>query len=587
MLYGTLRLTTPDGQVREYPLDSDDAILGRATGNRIVVDHVSVSRRHAMLTIEDGQLSLEDLHSATGTYLNGLQIEAGARHPVASGSSVRFGDVHGTWVAAFVPAPPVAAFVPPPPPPPPAPEPIIDDTPPVASQPLDDFVVDTSPAPPPPPPPSTPPVRLNVPVAPAAPQAPQAPRATPRSAPQAPGDASQFIGTSLASPNAPVAAGQSTSAIIAIHNRGSVVDEISIRVLDLPEGWARVTRPQLTLLPGARDEVNIVIQAPKEAGSRAGEHGFSVAVGSREHRVEVRSVGKFNVLPFEGMTVELKPVRSKKAFRVEVANEGNTNLSVDLEGHDDESLLTYAFSPAQVNIEPGGSATVPLTVAPANRRLFGKSEVKPFAVDARSGSNQLNARAQGQLLNRPPLEPWKWPFMLIALVAVLGVGAWQYRAHCGGGWPVCGAADTAPARPDPTPTATASATASRTGTATASATATATATTATATTPPPAGLRKGGTVEVINSAPNPPTNTNCLAVRSSPARLPGDPNIVIRGGQPVRLCNGVKVQIIDGPTNDGVFLWWIIKDPSATESAPLWAAEKKTDGSEVYLKPAD
>ncbi len=579
MLYGTLRITTPDGQVREHPIDTEDAVLGRATGNQVVIDHVSVSRRHALLVIEGNELYVEDLSSATGTYIGGVQLEPHARRLLPAGGAVRWGDVEGVWQSAVTPAaawsatPSAGAGAVGPLPDPAAavgPDPALPSDGLAPTAPGGGFSNPEA---------TTPPPVIGA-------VAFGGPRANPLSSPQRASDPSQFIATSIASPPAPVAAGAATSAILSVHNRGSVVDEISITVVDLPAGWARVTRPQLSMLPGARDEINIALQPPKGPEATAGEHSFSVAVNSREHRVEVRSVGKFSILPFEGMTLELKTVRSSKNFKVEVANQGNTPINLTLAGIDDESALDYTFSPEALTVEPGQTAQVGLQVKPKKRKLFGKAEVKAFSVEGRSKTNQLRAAAQGQLKSKPPLQAWKLPVLLLLALGLLGLGGWQYRARCEGGWPVCGATKAAPASPTPQP---ATATASPTAPSTAAPTATRTAAPATTTAVPTTGVLKlhaGGHAEVINSAPVP--LTNCLAVRTSPSKLAGDPNIVLRGGQPLRLCNGAKVTIVDGPTNDGAFYWWIIKDDGWTAADGVtWAAEGKTDGSEIYLKPID
>lgn len=43
--------------------------IGRARENDVVIDNRTVSRSHATLEIEDGQIVLKDLGSASGTYV--------------------------------------------------------------------------------------------------------------------------------------------------------------------------------------------------------------------------------------------------------------------------------------------------------------------------------------------------------------------------------------------------------------------------------------------------------------------------------------------------------------------------------------
>ena len=59
---------------REIALHEGENILGRTPEAALWVDHGSVSRRHARLTVHDGQACLEDLGSRHGTFVDGARI---------------------------------------------------------------------------------------------------------------------------------------------------------------------------------------------------------------------------------------------------------------------------------------------------------------------------------------------------------------------------------------------------------------------------------------------------------------------------------------------------------------------------------
>lgn len=70
-----LQLTTLVQGVREMRGLSDGTyIIGRGNACRIRLPFPDVSERHAIITVRDGQATLEDLHSANGTYINGEEI---------------------------------------------------------------------------------------------------------------------------------------------------------------------------------------------------------------------------------------------------------------------------------------------------------------------------------------------------------------------------------------------------------------------------------------------------------------------------------------------------------------------------------
>src|SRR5213594_4026489 len=63
--------------------------LGRALTADVVIDEPSLSRLHARLTVDDGgRLTVEDLGSTNGIFVNGEPQQAG---PVCAGDHVRFG----------------------------------------------------------------------------------------------------------------------------------------------------------------------------------------------------------------------------------------------------------------------------------------------------------------------------------------------------------------------------------------------------------------------------------------------------------------------------------------------------------------
>jgi predicted component of type VI protein secretion system len=113
---------------REVPA-TPDAVIGRE-GTDIVLQDPEVSRRHAAIRVQGDGVSIEDLGSTNGTFVNDERIE-GTR-PLRDGDTVRFGNtvwvlrapaVSGATTVGQVAAPQVTAARPVPaaPPAPPAP----------------------------------------------------------------------------------------------------------------------------------------------------------------------------------------------------------------------------------------------------------------------------------------------------------------------------------------------------------------------------------------------------------------------------------------------------------------------------------
>jgi DNA-binding winged helix-turn-helix (wHTH) protein len=64
---------------QEFVLNSAETPLGRDPATGVYVDHPSVSRRHARISIESDGVVLQDLGSRNGTFLNGRRVDGPAK----------------------------------------------------------------------------------------------------------------------------------------------------------------------------------------------------------------------------------------------------------------------------------------------------------------------------------------------------------------------------------------------------------------------------------------------------------------------------------------------------------------------------
>ena len=74
---------------RVFPVETR-VTIGRTPENDIHLPDPSVSRRHALLYVEDGKAVLEDLGSRNGTYLNEIRVDKAL---LSSGDTLRLGKV--------------------------------------------------------------------------------------------------------------------------------------------------------------------------------------------------------------------------------------------------------------------------------------------------------------------------------------------------------------------------------------------------------------------------------------------------------------------------------------------------------------
>ncbi len=70
----TLVISIDGAVIKEVRLTKERTTLGRRPYNDIVIDNLAVSGEHAVLSIVDGAVIIEDLRSTNGTYVNGQPI---------------------------------------------------------------------------------------------------------------------------------------------------------------------------------------------------------------------------------------------------------------------------------------------------------------------------------------------------------------------------------------------------------------------------------------------------------------------------------------------------------------------------------
>lgn len=78
-----------------FLLDSPETSIGRSGDNDVLLDDVTVSRKHANIRRAGERFELIDLGSLNGTYVNNNSI---ARATLSSGDEVQFGKFHMLFV---------------------------------------------------------------------------------------------------------------------------------------------------------------------------------------------------------------------------------------------------------------------------------------------------------------------------------------------------------------------------------------------------------------------------------------------------------------------------------------------------------
>jgi hypothetical protein len=88
-------ITRGPGAGSRYALTEGEIRIGRHAEAHILLDDVTVSRRHALITIVDGRVILTDQASLNGTYVAGERVNS---HVLSDGDEVQIGRFHLTYL---------------------------------------------------------------------------------------------------------------------------------------------------------------------------------------------------------------------------------------------------------------------------------------------------------------------------------------------------------------------------------------------------------------------------------------------------------------------------------------------------------
>jgi pSer/pThr/pTyr-binding forkhead associated (FHA) protein len=92
-----LIMTTATGETTYVPLKPNENTLGRAPQNDIVIDSPQASRVHAVIIVEPAFVTIRDLGSRNGTFVNGDRIRT---QLLAQDDIIRLGDCEIRFASA-------------------------------------------------------------------------------------------------------------------------------------------------------------------------------------------------------------------------------------------------------------------------------------------------------------------------------------------------------------------------------------------------------------------------------------------------------------------------------------------------------
>jgi hypothetical protein len=238
-------------------------------------------------------------------------------------------------------------------------------------------------------------------------------------------------------------AGDQTTVQIELFNQGSATDTLKLAISGLPSGTFSLTQHFVTLAPGARANIPLVLQLPSTGTLMsyriaAGNYPFDLIVHSKTSEAETAVIaGMLIVTTQEQFSLGLWPsqVDDGDNIRILIRNEGNVPNTYSLVGRDEKSRVQFGGQRGRMQLKPGEAITQVVTVRTRQRPLFGREQVIPFEVEVRTENGQQQVKT-GQVRIQPQIPGWAmwlgtaiFVLLLSVLLATAVITQGQAQGH--------------------------------------------------------------------------------------------------------------------------------------------------------------
>jgi hypothetical protein len=222
-----------------------------------------------------------------------------------------------------------------------------------------------------------------------------------------------------------VDAGNETSLLVRVRNRGTIVDQFDIKVVGPTSHWATVDPPSLRLFPDKEGEARVTFRPPRAPDPMSDVYPFGIAVrAASDASAMTVEEGHVAVAPFVQLTSEVVPQTSRGIFSgshdVTVHNVGNAVAEVTVNASDPDRLLNFEVTPQRAGLKPGGAATLRTKVKPKSTFFMGGAKRIPFSIqvdEPSAGSYQIPATIEQHAI----IPGWIKPVGALVLASVAAV----------------------------------------------------------------------------------------------------------------------------------------------------------------------
>ncbi len=209
-----------------------------------------------------------------------------------------------------------------------------------------------------------------------------------------------------------------------IMNASDAAESYSITVDGIDPKWYTLSAQSTSLSPGDKSELTLTIQPPLISSGEAERYTAKLKVTStRDSSITATVPIEMPVGSLLDFDLELTPEKQKGrkgSFTVTITNKGDKPATYTLEGKDPYAACRFQFRQQTIEVQPGETVKVSLSVEPKEKPFRGSVETYKFkvVVTPHGGLPYQSKRASGELTYKPVLKTIPAFFLIVAVILV-------------------------------------------------------------------------------------------------------------------------------------------------------------------------
>jgi len=218
--------------------------------------------------------------------------------------------------------------------------------------------------------------------------------------------------------------GKKTEIKAVIKNTGDATESYSIAVDGIDPRWYTLSSASVSLSPGDTSELTLAIQPPLISSGEAERYIANLKVTSTKSP-SIKTIVPIempvgSLLDFDLKLTPEKQKGRKGSYTVNITNKGDRLVTYDIEGKDPYNACRFQFKRQTVDIQPGETAKVSLSVKPKDRPFRGSVEAYKFkvVVTPHGSLPYQSKKVSGELTYKPILRTVPAFILVIAVIII-------------------------------------------------------------------------------------------------------------------------------------------------------------------------